>query len=52
MSDFGGWGAIIKEAQSLVENPPPELSCPKCGTPLDTNSRGEKNCPMGHYRTR
>ena len=50
MSDYGGFGAIIKEARVLAENPPPVVACPRCGTVLQTNSAGVKNCPMGHWR--
>lgn len=52
MSDFGGIGGIIKEAQALDEAAKrPPVACPRCGTPLDVNARGERNCPLGHYRT-
>lgn len=44
--------AIKKEAQELLEheraNPSP--ACPLCGTVLDVNDRGVRNCPLGHYR--
>lgn len=45
--------AIADEARKLAEaeKQMPEVACPVCGTPLDTNSRGVKNCPMGHYRS-
>lgn len=52
MSDFGGLGGIVKEAQAIAQNPAPEVACPKCGTPLDINKDGITNCPMGHYRSR
>jgi predicted nucleic acid-binding Zn ribbon protein len=51
MSDFGGFGGIVKEAQAMAENPPPIVACPRCGTPLQFNKAGIGNCPMGHYRT-
>ena len=48
MSDYGGLGAIVREAQSM---PVPEVvACPKCGALLDVNQAGVKNCPMGHFR--
>lgn len=45
--------AIIEEAKALLEIEPELLkqACPKCGTPLDVNSNGVRNCPMGHYRS-
>ena len=51
MSDFGGLRGIIEEAKALdAENrASPLVDCPVCGTPLDTNARGAKNCPMGHF---
>ena len=51
MSDFGGLGGIIKEAQALAEQQKsrPIVDCPVCGTPLQKNSRGQVNCPMGHF---
>lgn len=51
-SDYGGYGAILKEAQQIEEEEraKPIVDCPVCGTPLDKNARGEVNCPMGHYR--
>lgn len=49
MSDYGGLGAIIREAQAL---PVPEVvACPRCGSLLQVNSAGVKNCPMGHWRS-
>jgi hypothetical protein len=45
--DWGGLGAIIKEAQAIV--PLPLVACPRCGTPLQRNSRGQVNCPLGHF---
>lgn len=52
MSDWGGLRGIIDEARELEreEKSRPLVDCPQCGTPLDVNSRGEKNCPMGHGR--
>jgi hypothetical protein len=51
--DWGGLRGILDEAKQLAEEERqrPEVACPLCGTPLDENARGEKNCPMGHYRT-
>lgn len=50
--DWGGLRSIINEARQLEEeerrNPSP--ACPRCGTILDVNSRGQRNCPMGHFR--
>lgn len=50
--DWGGLGSIIEEARQLdeQERQQPLVDCPICGTPLDVNSRGMKNCPMGHFR--
>lgn len=50
MSDYGGFGGIVKEAQAIAEKPTPITACPLCGTVLDKNSRGQVNCPMGHFR--
>lgn len=51
--DWGGYKAIAEEAKRLseAEKQQPEVACPVCGTPLDVNSAGAGNCPMGHYRT-
>jgi hypothetical protein len=53
MSDFGGLGSIIKEAQALAEaqHGRREVDCPRCGEPLQYNREGIGNCPLGHYRT-
>lgn len=51
MADWGGLGAIVKEAQKLAEEERVEIACPKCGTPLDVNKVGVRNCPMGHWRS-
>lgn len=52
MSDYGGLRGIIDEAKQIdaEERTRPLLDCPLCGTPLQTNSRGEKSCEMGHFR--
>jgi len=50
MSDFGGYGAIVREAQKIAETEPLEVACPLCGEVLDVNKAGVKNCPLGHYR--
>jgi hypothetical protein len=52
VSDFGGLKGIVEEARQLEreERAKPLVDCPVCGTPLDKNSRGEVNCPMGHFR--
>lgn len=50
MAGYGGFGAIVKEAKILAENPAAEVACPKCGEPLQSNAAGVKNCPQGHYR--
>ena len=47
--DWGGLGAIIREAQAEV--PRPLVDCPTCGTPLQFNRAGVGGCPMGHFRT-
>lgn len=53
MADYGGFGAIVREAKALAEQDraKPELDCPLCGEPLQFNARGQANCPLGHYRT-
>lgn len=45
--------AIIEEAKALLEIEPEllKIACPRCGTPLDVNKDGVRNCPMGHYRS-
>lgn len=50
--DWGGLRGIVDEARELdrEEQMRPLIDCPICGTLLDENSRGEKNCPMGHFR--
>lgn len=51
MSDYGGFGRIVKEARTLEEQfkQTPIEACPLCGTPVQKNSRGQINCPFGHY---
>ena len=51
MSDFGGFGAIVKEAQGLAaaEREKPLVDCPVCGEPLQKNARGQVNCVYGHF---
>lgn len=55
MADYGGFAGILKEAQAISdENRRREsdpVACPKCGSTLQINSRGQKNCPMGHWRS-
>lgn len=50
--DWGGLRSILDEARALdnEERTHPLVDCPLCGTPLNENARGEKNCPMGHFR--
>lgn len=50
MADYGGFGAIVKEAQAIAdaERDRPAIDCPKCGALLKVNREGAKNCPMGH----
>lgn len=52
MAEWGGLRAIIEEAKEIAreEREAPLIDCPICGTPLDKNSRGQLNCPMGHFR--
>ena len=51
MSDWGGFGGIIKEAQAVAENPPPVVACPRCGELLVENKRlNVKACPRGDWR--
>jgi hypothetical protein len=51
--DWGGLRVIIEESKAIAEAEAnaPLLDCPICGTPLDVNTRGERNCPMGHFTT-
>lgn len=44
--------AIKDEARQMQAEDKAALlvDCPVCGAVLDENSRGEVNCPMGHYR--
>lgn len=50
--EWGGLGKIVEEAKQLDadEKARPLVDCPLCGTPLDKNSAGAVNCPMGHFR--
>lgn len=51
--DYGGFKGIVDEARELAEaeQARPEVACPLCGKILDRNeTRGEVNCPLGHYR--
>jgi hypothetical protein len=52
--DWGGYGAIIREARALdeAERTRPLIDCPLCGTPLQVRADGWRNCEMGHYTTR
>lgn len=54
MADYGGFGGIIQAAQSIAEEnqrlDDAPMACPKCGLVLDINSRGVRNCRMGHFR--
>lgn len=52
MSDYGGFRAIVEEAREIEreERAHQLVDCPLCGEPLDENSRGELNCPLGHFR--
>lgn len=45
--------AIKQEARDIrrEDDEREVIDCPLCGTLLDENERGEKNCPLGHYRT-
>lgn len=51
--EWGGLRGIFDEARVLDDElaRAPLIDCPRCGTRLDVNARGERNCPMGHYRT-
>lgn len=53
IGDFGGFGKIVEEARALDadERNAPLVDCPLCGTPLDRNSAGTVNCPLGHFRS-
>lgn len=46
--------AILKEAREIREQDRQRerdpVDCPVCGEVLQVNSRGIKNCPLGHYR--
>ena len=50
-NDWGGFRAILDEARQIERDEKSRalVDCPVCGTPLDTNSRGQKNCPLGHF---
>lgn len=54
MADYGGFGAIVKQAQAYADEErrreADPVACPRCGLLLDVNSNGTKNCRMGHYR--
>ena len=52
MSDFGGLKSILDEMRETArEEYDRELTtCPLCGERLDENSRGFKNCPLGHFQ--
>lgn len=56
MSDYGGFGAIAREARALEREERAKartpVDCPVCGEPLDVNPRGVRNCPHGHYQVR
>lgn len=51
MRDWGGYGAVLAEAQGLAdaERARPLVDCPRCGTPLSRNGDGELDCPLGHF---
>lgn len=53
MSDYGGFKALKEAARQDAESDKnaPLIDCPVCGTVLDVNSAGVRNCPLGHYRT-
>lgn len=44
--------AIKDEAKQMraEDKAAPLVDCPVCGHTLDENSRGEVNCPFGHFR--
>jgi hypothetical protein len=46
--------AVSDEIRAIREEEArrPLLDCPICGNVLDVNSRGEKNCDVGHFTTR
>ena len=50
--DWGGLRSIVEEARGLQDEERRRVDpdCPLCGTPLQVNSRGERDCPMGHYQ--
>ena len=52
MSDYGGFGAIVREAQQIEadERDRKESACPLCGEILERNRAGVPACPLGHYR--
>lgn len=45
--------AIVEEMKqaSADEKARPLITCPICSETLDRNSKGEANCPLGHFRT-
>lgn len=54
MADYGGYGAIQREARDidLREQSREVVDCPRCGMALVANSRGDKACRMGHYQAK
>lgn len=51
MADYGGFGAIMREAAALAEAEKRRalVDCPLCGMALVVRD-GTGNCPMGHWR--
>lgn len=51
MNDWGGLRGIVEEAKQVAERERsrPLVDCPNCGTPLQKNTRGQVNCPMGDF---
>jgi hypothetical protein len=44
---------ILKEARTIrdEDRARPVVDCPVCGNRLDEDSKGVKNCDVGHYRS-
>jgi hypothetical protein len=47
--DYGGFRAL---ADAAADEHTFETSCPICGTPVELNTRGLANCPLGHWSGR
>jgi len=48
------YGAIVQQAakERQEERQRIRQDCPVCGEPLEFNSAGVANCPLGHFRSK